>query len=189
MDAQQLRPRAPRLRPDERRAALLATATDLYVERGVEFTTADLAAAAGVSEGTIFRYFPDKAALLDAVKDAALDLEGLAPQLESAAALPTLAQRLVAAAHALQPRIERMARVVEQMHHHPGPEDQMVRDLLEQLAPLFGGAAPDGTDPHQLATLFIGSMLANTVLASKGGATPLDVDRLTDLFLHGIEPL
>jgi len=188
---------------------LLTAATDLFVARGPEFTTADLAAAAGVSEGTIFRYFPDKGALLDASRDAALDLEGLAPMLAAAAQLPTLVQRLVAAAHALQPRIEQMARVVEQSGHverGPQPDDQLVTALLALLSPLFRDGAPAGTsnspaadpavprvataaEPEQLASLFLGSMLANTVLSGKGGVTPLDVDLLADLFLHGVQPL
>ena len=208
MVTHQLRSRAARLRPDERRAALLAAATELFIARGPDFTTADLAAAAGVSEGTIFRYFPDKEALLDAARDAALDLDGLAPLLAAAAQLPTLAQRLVAAAHALQPRIEQMARVVEQSGHlqrRPQPDDQLVSALLALLSPLFGdagpagpGAASPGSDPgrtttgaapEQLASLFLGSMLANTVLSGKGGVTPLDVDLLADLFLHGVQRL
>ena len=185
---------------------MLTAATDLFVARGPEFTTADLAAAAGVSEGTIFRYFPDKGALLDAARDAALDLEGLAPILAAAAQLPTLVQRLVAAAHALQPRIEQMARVVEQSGHverGPQPDDQLVTALLALLSPLFRDGAPAGTsastataersgtdaEPQQLASLFLGSMLANTVLSGKGGVTPLDVDLLADLFLHGVQPL
>ena len=77
MATQQLRPRPPRLRPYGRRGALLDAAKRLFSERGPDFTTADLAGAAGGSEGTSFRYFPDKAALLSAVKDAALDLEAL----------------------------------------------------------------------------------------------------------------
>lgn len=186
---------------------MLTAATDLFVARGPEFTTADLAAAAGVSEGTIFRYFPDKGALLDAARDAALDLEGLAPMLAAAAQLPTLVQRLVAAAHALQPRIEQMARVVEQSGHverGPQPDDQLVTALLALLSPLFRDGAAAGTsasstaavepvgsgaEPEQLASLFLGSMLANTVLSGKGGVTPLDVDLLADLFLHGVQPL
>ncbi len=189
MATQQLRPRATRLRPDERRAALLDAAKRLFIERGPDFTTADLAGAAGVSEGTIFRYFPDKAALLSAVKDAALDLEALYPQLDAAAQLPTLAQRLVAAAHSLQPRIEQMARVVEHMDHHPEPHDELVRGLVVRLSPLFGDECAGSGDAEQLATLFLGTMLANAVLAGKGGVTPMDVDRLTDLFLHGVQPL
>ena len=204
----QVRSRATRLRPDERRARCCTPATELFIARGPEFTTADLAAAAGVSEGTIFRYFPDKGALLEAARDAALDLEGLAPLLSAATQLPTLAQRLVAAAHALQPRIEQMARVVEQSGHlqqRPQPDDQLVTELLALLSPLFRGPAPaeaggpstgsesdrtpTGAAPDQLASLFLGSMLANTVLSGKGGVHPVDVDLLADLFLHGVERL
>lgn len=190
MEAQQTRPRATRLSPDERRAALLDAATRLFAERGPDFTTADLAAEAGVSEGTIFRYFPDKAALVAATRDAAMDLAGLAPQLALAAELPTLPQRLLAAARALQPRIEQMARAVEHMeHHHHHGEDETLQQLLEQLAPLFAEGADVTATPEQLATLFLGSLLTNTVLAGKGGTEPLDVDRTVDLFLHGVRPL
>jgi AcrR family transcriptional regulator len=189
VEAQHVRPRASRLRPDERRAALLGAATELFVDRGVEFTTADLAAAAGVSEGTIFRYFPDKAALLAAARDAALDMASLDPQLTAAAQLPTLPQRLLAAARALQPRIEQMARVVEHMDHHHDTDDEVLRHLLERLAPLFRDGGDAAATPEQLATLFLGTLLTNTVLAGKGGTAPLDVDHITDLFLHGVRPL
>jgi AcrR family transcriptional regulator len=191
VEAQQVRPRASRLSPDERRAALLDAATRLFAERGPDFTTADLAAAAGVSEGTIFRYFPDKAALVTATRDAAMDLEGLAPLLAVASGLPTLPQRLLAAARALQPRIEQMARAVEHMehHHHHDGEDETLQQLLEQLAPLFADGAEVTATPEQLATLFLGTLLTNTVLAGKGGTEPLDVDRTVDLFLHGVRPL
>ncbi len=185
-----MRPRAPRLPADERRAALLQAATELFVERGTEFTTADLAAAAGVSEGTIFRYFPDKAALLRATRDAALDLATLEPQLADAALLPTLPQRLLAAARALQPRIEQMARVVEHMDHDHGEDkEEVLQHLIAALAPLFDEGCDAAATPEQLATLFFGTLLTSTVLAGKGGTEPLGVDRTTDLFLHGIRPL
>ena len=51
-----------------RRAALLATATRAFAERGYEASSVnDVARDAGVSVGTLFKYFPDKAALLEAV--------------------------------------------------------------------------------------------------------------------------
>jgi AcrR family transcriptional regulator len=189
VEAQQVRPRASRLPADERRAALLDAATQLFVDRGPEFTTADLAAAAGVSEGTIFRYFPDKAALLAATVDAAMDLASLRPQLDAAAQLPTLPQRLLAAARALQPRIEQMARVVEQMDHHPHDDGEVLQQLIDGLAPAFDHGCDSTATPEQLATLFLGTLLTNTVLAGKGGTEPLDVDHMVDLFLHGVRPL
>ena len=60
---------APRRRePERKRARLLAAARRLFAERGyAATTTAQLARAAGVAEGTVFHHFPSKRALLEAV--------------------------------------------------------------------------------------------------------------------------
>ena len=67
------RPRAAALSPTERRAAIVAATLPLLLERGIAVTTKQIADAAGIAEGTIFRVFPDKNALLGAVIDAAAD--------------------------------------------------------------------------------------------------------------------
>jgi len=59
--------------PDERRAAIVAATLPLLLDRGVNVTTKQIADAAGIAEGTIFRVFPDKDALLRAAIDTALD--------------------------------------------------------------------------------------------------------------------
>jgi len=61
--------RAPRRRePEEKRARLLEAARRLFAERGyAATTTADLARAAGMAEGTVFHHFGSKDALLAAV--------------------------------------------------------------------------------------------------------------------------
>lgn len=54
--------------PEARRALLLSTASRHFAERGYEGTSVnEVAKDAGVSVGTLFKYFPDKAALLEAV--------------------------------------------------------------------------------------------------------------------------
>lgn len=65
--------RAPALPPDERRQAILDAVIPLLVERGAAVTTRQLAEAAGVAEGTLFRVFADKTALLHAAAHAVLD--------------------------------------------------------------------------------------------------------------------
>jgi AcrR family transcriptional regulator len=61
--------RRPRRRaPEEKRARLLAAARRLFAARGyAATTTAQLAKAAGVAEGTVFHHFASKRALLAAV--------------------------------------------------------------------------------------------------------------------------
>ncbi|KXP14548.1 TetR/AcrR family transcriptional regulator [Tsukamurella pseudospumae] len=61
------RTRAPHLPQDERRAALIAATRDALLQHGAVPTTRQIAQQAGVAEGTIFRVFESKEALLDAV--------------------------------------------------------------------------------------------------------------------------
>jgi AcrR family transcriptional regulator len=61
-----VRERARPLAPEERREAILDAVLPLLRERGREVTSRELAEAAGVAEGTIFRAFGDKESLLEA---------------------------------------------------------------------------------------------------------------------------
>jgi AcrR family transcriptional regulator len=64
-----------RLAPEERRAVILDATIPLLRERGMGLTTREIADAAGVAEGTLFRVFDDKPALLIAAVVRALDPE------------------------------------------------------------------------------------------------------------------
>lgn len=68
-------PRAPALAPADRRRSLIDAAIPLLREHGRAVTTRQLADAAGVAEGTIFRVFDSKDALVDAALAHVLDSE------------------------------------------------------------------------------------------------------------------
>ncbi|SPE35007.1 Transcriptional regulator, TetR family [Candidatus Sulfopaludibacter sp. SbA3] len=60
----------PRLHAVERRQQLLETALDCFSRQGFKGTTTkEIAAAAGVTEAIVFRHFPSKQALYEAVLD------------------------------------------------------------------------------------------------------------------------
>ncbi|MFC1438455.1 TetR/AcrR family transcriptional regulator [Streptacidiphilus sp. N1-10] len=55
------------------RKKILDSARDLITQYGAEVPTDAIAEAAGVAAGTLYRHFPDKAALIDAVLSGAVD--------------------------------------------------------------------------------------------------------------------
>jgi AcrR family transcriptional regulator len=58
---------------ERNRERILATAAELYAERGLDVSLDDIAAAAGVGVGTVYRRFPDKDALIDALFEDKID--------------------------------------------------------------------------------------------------------------------
>ncbi len=98
-----VRGRATAMPPEERRRAIVDATVPLLLEHGASVTTRQIADAAGVAEGTIFRVFEDKAALLHAAAHAVLDpertrlvLDGLDPGLPLAGALRAVVDHLLA---------------------------------------------------------------------------------------------
>ena len=62
--------------PEDRRQAIVGALIPLLVERGGDVTTKEVARAAGIAEGTIFRVFPDKRAMLLAAAEEAINPAG-----------------------------------------------------------------------------------------------------------------
>ena len=59
-----------RLQPQDREKQILDAAIEFYSEVGMRGTTRELATRLGVTQGLIYRYFPDKEALINRVYDA-----------------------------------------------------------------------------------------------------------------------
>ena len=76
-----VRGRATPLPPDERRAAILLAVRPVLLARGAAVTSRELAEAAGVAEGTLFRVFTDKVTLVREAVLAAVDPADAVPEL------------------------------------------------------------------------------------------------------------
>ena len=97
--------RAAALPADERRSMIVQATLPLLLANGEMVTTRQIADAAGIAEGTIFRVFDDKDAVIAAVIDAALDDEPLEVALATIDLNAPFEDAVIAAIEILQQRV------------------------------------------------------------------------------------
>jgi AcrR family transcriptional regulator len=118
--------RAPRMAPAARRAAIVEAARPLVMRHGSAVTTRQIADAAGIAEGTIFRVFPDKDSVVQAVVTEVFDPD---PTLRELAAVDRglpLRERLTRATEVLQERLSQVFGLLDALGwiRPPEPEEQ-----------------------------------------------------------------
>lgn len=184
--------RAESMSPDDRRAAIAAAAIPLLLRHGASVTTRQIADAAGIAEGTIFRAFPDKVSVIRAAIESAMDPRPTAAAIAAVDPSLPLEARMEAAVHILQERttlVFQLMSVVASMEEvtagRPASLVRAPRDL-EGLAALF---EPDAhllrRSPRQAAQLLRAVTLGGThpLFALDG---PLDPAEIVSLTLDGI---
>ena len=101
-------PRAPSLSPEDRRASLVEVTIPLLREHGAAMTTRQVAEAAGIAEGTVFRAFSSKEQLVAACTAAVFDTSDVLAQLRAIDRSLSLDERLAAAVAVMQAQVERI---------------------------------------------------------------------------------
>ncbi|MFD1535175.1 TetR/AcrR family transcriptional regulator [Pseudonocardia aurantiaca] len=149
------RRRAPRMAPDERRAAIVAAAGPLFRRHGAAVTTRQIAEAADIAEGTIFRVFPDKESVIQAVVAEAFDQSPTLRELAAINRALPFRDRLTAAVTVLQKRVSDVFGLLGALgwmrgapperkppngyrHRQPDYDDEAERDFRDAVVGVVG---------------------------------------------------
>jgi len=188
--------RATPMAIDDRRQALIDATLPLLLEHGRTVSTKQIAEAAGVAEGTIFRAFESKDELILATVEAALEIEPFLEDLQTVDTSLELRERLLDIVSRLQKRFAGMFTLMTAMgmvgppRAHKHMEDGRNRanrilvrlveadaDLLtckpEELMHIlrlltFSGTHPHISDGRRLTPAQIVDTLLDGVLKKKG---------------------
>ncbi|MFP5504914.1 MAG: TetR/AcrR family transcriptional regulator [Gammaproteobacteria bacterium] len=188
---------------EERRAVTVETVIELAGERNPsDITTAAIAQRMGVTQGALFRHFPDKDAILTAVMEwvAARLLARIEKAVQSAPS-PLAALEAMFLAHAAfvaeHPGVPRMLFGELQRAQDSAPR-RMVQTLIrrygERLHRLIeagqaAGELDPGLDAEAAATLFIGSiqgLVMQSLLAGDVERIRRDAPRVFAIYRRGI---
>lgn len=132
-------PRAQPLSPDDRRAMIVDAVIPLLVEHGRGVTSKQIAEAAGIAEGTIFRAFGDKETLVQAAIEKYLDPEPLRNALRAIDPSLPFEHKIRAILYLLRERFESVMRIMAVVgpQRPPVPQErgEFARIIAQVLEP------------------------------------------------------
>ncbi|MFC7340287.1 TetR/AcrR family transcriptional regulator [Saccharopolyspora griseoalba] len=203
MTAEHSRRRASAMSPEQRREAIVEAVLPLVRQHGAKITTKQIAQAADIAEGTVFRAFKDKDELLRACVTAALRPDELCAAVRGIDRDTDAAVRLTRASGLF---LDHFTRFGELMHTlaasgfdlrgghaegKPSPMDereQFIRDLNAALASLFEPGELR-IPPERLAELLQALVLGIRFTSTAANTAEVDQDAeirdRVDVLLHG----
>jgi AcrR family transcriptional regulator len=180
---------------DERRAALIAATEPLLERFGRDVSTRQIAEAAGIAEGTIFRAFATKEELIDAVIEDAYNIQRTCDELGQVDLSLNLEQRLVSAVEILQKRLRRLVALFWSLRlRKDAPDRDSFRAKQQADNELLNNAIAALINPEhdqlRLAPLEVASVLrAITFSVSHhllGDSRLAEPRQIVDLVLYGV---
>ena len=180
--------------PEERRDELIDATLRLLREHGRAVTTRQIADAAGVAEGTIFRVFVTKEELVDAAIARAFEPGALVDRLEEIDPDRPLRDRLLTLVSILQQRFRATFELMKKVgmvrpsdHVHDSPEAVAWRDRMRQLLVAVVGADADRL--RVPAEEFVHTLRLLTFAGTHPHITDgqlLTPEQIVDTVLHGL---
>jgi AcrR family transcriptional regulator len=180
---------------DDRRAMLIDAALPLLARHGQAVTTAEVARAAGVAEGTLFRVFPDKDSLIDACLERAMAPAPTLRAVRAAAAHDDVVASVTAAASAIVAHFRSALPVMHGVMQQGAPRPNaaaVIGGMFGALLGGLGGLLADHVrrgelrgDPDQLARILVGMCQAAVWQYWFDAGHTVAVDTFVGVFLDG----
>jgi AcrR family transcriptional regulator len=171
--------------PDDRRAMIVNATLPLLLQNGEMVTTRQMANAAGIAEGTIFRVFADKNAVIAAVVDAALDPAPLERAIEAIDRSQPLEDALETVVVLMQQRVVDIWRLFSTLGSRSYAAGRRPPVLIEALVSLLDAHRRRlAVEPATAARLLRALTMSAThpMLADQ----PMVPTEIVKLFLYGV---
>jgi AcrR family transcriptional regulator len=172
-----------------RRDAIIDAAIGLLAERGPDVTVAEIAAAAGTSEGTVFYAFTDRAELMARCIDRLLGDQATAAALDAAAVHGDPRDRLLAACVALRANmlavVPIMLAALRSPSLGPGPSLDLFAPIERRIESVFGADDAWVAPATELAADVLGRLFGQVFRHVVGGVALPDLEQSVDMFLGG----
>ena len=184
------RPRAPRVDALRNRDRLVQVARDAFTAAGGPVPLENIARDAGVGIGTLYRHFPTRDALVEAVYAAELDdVTGSVPTLLGDLP-PDAALRAWMARYAAFVKTKRaMAETLRAGWASGRIATPATRErITAAIGTILAAAAEAGTLRADVQPEDVTVLLLGTLLASTGDDCPGQTERLLDLVLDALRP-
>jgi TetR/AcrR family transcriptional regulator, mexCD-oprJ operon repressor len=170
--------------------AILDAAADLLAEGGEPPSMSDVAQAAGVARATLYRYFPTRERLLQALAAAALDATATRLAQAGLDTVP-VAEGIARVARVVAAGGSKYAAVIG--HYGPGYSGDVEQQIKTMIQALLRRGADDGTFRSDLSAdellFLLGSLLqaAARMAAEHQAGVEKAAALVTSVFLHGTE--
>lgn len=182
--------------PNLRQQAIIEAVTPLLLERGSEATSRELAQAAGIAEGTLFRAFESKDELIHAVLVAYVDVERLTRRMQDVSASAQLEETLEHIIAVLTEHIRGIFAISSALkasprhagrppyHHERSTIIQQITSAIESTLRPFAAELEVGT--YQAARFVRGVCFSATFAHDEEAEPALTPSELAGLVVHGI---
>ena len=186
------------------RSNILRSAQHLFARQGFDGTTTkDLAEAAGIAEGTLFRYFSNKKSILVEVATQGWlkILTDLLTELSEMPSYKAVAQMMRRRMSNLHENIDIMKVCFMETQFHPELRDRVQAEVIDKMNDIaevyFTEAIQKGVyrsnlSPKVIARVFVGMFavagFSNETMSNGGGPQELQemAEGIADIFLNGV---